>query len=332
MEADLGRRIINYLEKQTGAKKTIVPGDLLELDLGVDSLGRIELAAGLEKLLRVEIKDEIVGNAFTVRDLIQGIEPLLPSGAKMPEEEAIPSALRNWKEMLKGPPAEENLAKIDLSPGFGAWLACFLFTRMLKVIFKTFYSLKVEGRENFPRGGPYILYVNHTSYFDGFLVGAAVPHFLILDLFFVGFRPYFTVPVTRDLVKVGRIIPLDFSSHFLEALKSCYYVLENGKNLCLFPEGLRTLNGEVGNFKKGFGILAKETKVKQLVPILIEGAYEAWPRTSTFPKRHPIKVKIGKLLEIDQLEKEGLEEGASDSYDAICIAAKKHLVEMKGKK
>lgn len=330
MESESGKKIIDYLKKQTGIKKAITPSSLLELDLGIDSLGRIELASSLEKMLNIKIKDEVIGRSFNVADLITGIKPLLKEGAKaLPtKEKGITPGPEYWKRLLQVLPEKENLEKIDLNPGFGAWLAGFFFTCLLCVFFKIFYNLKVEGRENFPKESPYMLYVNHTSYFDGFLVGASLPNFPKLDLFFVGFRPYLVVPVVRNLVKIGRVIPLDFSSHLLEALRSCYYVMKNGKNLCLFPEGLRTLDGRINEFRKGFAILAKETGVK-LVPVILEGAFEAWPRTSKFPKRHPIKVKYGKALESQELEKEGFKMGAKDSYEAICIAARETLTKLK---
>ena len=86
--------------------------------------------------------------------------------------------------------------------------------------------------------------------------------------------------------------------------------------------------GKVGKFKKGFGILAKETGAK-LVPVAIEGAFEAWPSTAKSPKRHPIRVRFGKPLLPDNLEREGLAMGAQNSYDAICVAARRALVELK---
>ena len=66
------------------------------------------------------------------------------------------------------------------------------------------------------------------------------------------------------------------STHFLQALRSCYFILDHGKGLCFFPEGLRSTTGEIGEFKKGFGVLAKETGAK-LVPVAIIGAHAAWP-------------------------------------------------------
>ena len=74
--------------------------------------------------------------------------------------------------------------------------------------------------------------------------------------------------------------------------------------------------------------MAKETGAK-LVPVAIIGAHEAWPSTAKFPKCHSIKVKFGKPLLVGDLEKEGLELGADDPYEAICLAASKALIETK---
>ncbi|MDD5085462.1 MAG: AMP-binding protein [Candidatus Omnitrophica bacterium] len=335
LESEAGKKVIKYIRKQTGLKRPISPQDSLELDLGIDSLGRIELASVLERMFGAEIKDELIGSTFTVKDLITAVEPLLTGGgagiSEKAEEEITTTAPESWKDLLKTLPKKENLARIDLKPGVGAWLAALVFNLFAFLFFKIFYGLKVEGRENFPKTGPCILYVNHTSFFDGFLITASLPGPTRLDLFFIGFRPYFNVPIVRSLLKIGRIIPIDFATHFLEGLRSCYYVLENGRVLCIFPEGLRTLDGSIGEFQKGFGILAKEAGVKFL-PAVLEGSFEAWPRTNQFPKRHPIKVKFGKVLHPRELEEEGLKMGAKDSYEAMCIAARKALVELKEEK
>ena len=150
------------------------------------------------------------------------------------EKEEISYKPEGWAETLQGLPRKENLGKIDLNPGWWSWLGCFLFVCMTKTFFKVFHRLTVEGLENLPEERPYILYVNHTSYYDGLIVASSFRHFPRLDLFFVGFRPYFNVPIIRSLIKIGRIIPLDFSSHLLEALKSSYYVLKNKRACACF--------------------------------------------------------------------------------------------------
>jgi long-chain acyl-CoA synthetase len=156
----------------------------------------------------------------------------------------------------------------------------------------------------------------------------------VFQLFYFVFGPYFFRPFTesrvlRNFIKMARVIPFDFSTRFLEALRSCYFVLDRGKGLCFFPEGLRSTSGEIGKFKKGFGVLAKVTGAK-LVPVAIEGAHQAWASTAKYPKRYPIRVRFGNPILCEDLEKEGLAMGAQNCYDAICVAARKALIELKG--
>jgi 1-acyl-sn-glycerol-3-phosphate acyltransferase len=94
---------------------------------------------------------------------------------------------------------------------------------------------------------------------------------------------------------------------------------------------LRSSTGKVGKFKKGFGVLAKVTGAK-LVPVAIEGAHEAWASTAKYPKRHPVRVRFGEPLLPEVLEKEGRLMGAKNSYDAICMAARKALMDLKERK
>jgi long-chain acyl-CoA synthetase len=329
MISETAQKVITALKKHFDIEHEISPGDSLEIDLGIDSLGRVELASSMEKVFRIKIKDEVIARAFSVKDLILEIEALFERG----EEEAYegwdeaPRDENYWRELFRTPPEKENLNKIDLSPGFLSWIGGFLFLLPFHIMFKLFYRLRVEGTENIKGIERHILYANHTSYFDGLVIGSSFPGFPRLDMFFIGFRPYFNVIIIRSLIKIGRIIPIDFSSHLTEALRSCYYVLEKGRNLCIFPEGMRT-NGEIKEFKKGFAILAKESGAK-LVPVLLEGSYEAWPRTSKFPKRHPIKVTFGKAMNVDEAEKIGREAGLTDSYEAVCAGARKTLLELR---
>jgi long-chain acyl-CoA synthetase len=330
MESGIANKVIDYLKKWTKTKKEIRPDDLLELDLGIDSLGRIELASAVEQEFNMEIKEEVLGNAFTVRDLIVGIEALVKNGKRnlSEDEREITFGHDYWRRLFEVLPKEENLNKIDLNPGPLAWVVNFLFNCIDCLFFRLFYRLKTEGRENIPEEGPYILYVTHTSFYDGLVFVASLGVFPRMDLFFLGFRPYFNVPIVRNLMKLGRVIPLDFSSHLLEALRGTYHVLKNGKALCLFPEGVRTLDGKIGEFKKGFGILAKESGAR-LIPVVLEGVYEAWPRTARFPRLYPMKVKFGKAIDPKELEEKGLKMGAKDNFEAICMAARDQLVRLK---
>ncbi|MDP2921380.1 MAG: 1-acyl-sn-glycerol-3-phosphate acyltransferase [Candidatus Omnitrophota bacterium] len=339
--SDIGIKILKCLDEQCledqyDIRRPIILEDSLELDLGIDSLGRVVLATRLEAAFNVDIKDEAISRAFSVKDLILEVTDAL-RGAKgiPPEDQEISLGPDYWKENLQVLPKKENLELLELGTGYYAWLFRFILTAIDCLIFRLFFSIKEEGAENVPREEAYIIYANHTSFLDGPAIGASLPRRPVFQLFYFVFGPYFFRPfvksrVLMNLVKMGRFIPFDFSTHFLEALRSCYFVLERGKGLCFFPEGLRSSTGEIGKFKKGFGVLAKETGAK-LVPVAIEGTHEAWASTAKYPKRHPIRVRFGKPLLPEDLEREGLAMGSQDCYDAICVAARKALVELKEK-
>ena len=330
----IGKCILKCLKEQSGIRRAIILEDSLELDLGIDSLGRIELASALESAFSADLKVETISRAFNVKDLVLGITEALSGEKDIPiEDHETATGEDFWKKHLKVPPMEETMQMIELSTGYFAWLFRFVLTAIDCLIFKVFFNIKAEGAENVPKQGAYILYGNHTSFLDGPAIGACLPRRPVFQIFYFVFGPYFFRPfirnrVLRNFVKMGRFIPFDFSTHFLEALRSCYFVLNHGKGLCFFPEGLRSTTGEIGEFKKGFGVLAQVTGA-MLVPVAIEGTHEAWPSTAKNPKRYPIKVKFGKPLIPADLQKQGLSMGTQDPYVAICLAARKALMELK---
>ena len=336
IKSKVGIKILECLKEHSTITRPIVLDDSLELDLGIDSLGRIELATRLEAAFGVEIKNEAISKAFSVKGLISRITNALVGAQSIPlEDQGISLGPDYWKEHLNVPPKKENLEILELGTGFFAWLFRFSLTAVNFLVFRLFFNVKAEGAENVPKEGAYILYPNHTSFLDGPAIAACLPRRPVFQLFYFVFGPYFFRPFTesrvlRNFIKMARVIPFDFSTRFLEALRSCYFVLERGKGLCFFPEGLRAATGKVGKFKKGFGVLAKVTGAK-LVPVAIEGAHEAWASTAKYPKRYPIRVRFGKPLLCEDLEKEGMTIGAQNCYDAICIAARKALIELKEK-
>jgi 1-acyl-sn-glycerol-3-phosphate acyltransferase len=77
--------------------------------------------------------------------------------------------------------------------------------------------------------------------------------------------------------------------------------LREGAAVCLFPEGTRTEDGRIASFKPGFGLLCRRSKAA-VVPVLIEGAFEAWPRhKKLFYPGHSIVVQFGKPLTPEQI-------------------------------
>jgi len=337
IEGDISIKILKCLKGLSGIKRPIILEDSLELDLDIDSLGRIELASSLQLAFKADIKDEAISQAFSVKELILGIRDALKEakGILPEEDQGAPLVSGYWKKHLQVIPKDEHLGALEFSNGFFAWSFRFIIIAINYLIFKLFFHVKAEGAQNVPKEGAYILYPNHTSDLDGPAIAACLPRRPAFSLFYFIFIPFFFRPFIkssflRNLVKMIRLIPFDYSTHFLESLRSAYLVLQMRKGLCFFPEGLRSVTGKVGKFKKGFGVIAKESGAK-LVPVAIEGAFQAWSCTAKYPKRHPIRVRFGKPLLVEDLEKEGLAMGAKDSYEAIGVAARKALIELKDK-
>ncbi|MFH1397082.1 MAG: AMP-binding protein [Candidatus Omnitrophota bacterium] len=324
----VGRKIIEALKKSAKLEREISPSDHIELDLGIDSLGRVELIIALEQALNIRIPNELMAKIFTVKELILDIERLVPGeglqSAPIPELKSQTL----WNEILNEKPAKDIIKKLNLAPSRMTILGMWLFAEILRLVSRVIWGLKVLGTENIPRTGKCILCVNHGSYLDAFIVEAAMPASLRKGLFFVGFRAYFEQFFIKDIIKYIRVIPIDPGMHFVEAMQAASYVLKNDKMVCIFPEGQRTIDGNVKEFKKGVGILAKELNIP-LIPVLITGSYESWPRTKSLPRPYPIKITFGRPFNFDELKVEGLKLGAKDEYEAIALGIRQEVIKLK---
>jgi long-chain acyl-CoA synthetase len=328
ISSGVGRGVIEVLNKYVKIGRQIYPADHIELDLGIDSLGRVELVIALEQALNIRIPNELMAKVFTVKELILEIERLVPGEESQREPVLQGKSQTLWKEILNEKPAKGIIKKINLAPNRMTILGMLLFAEVLRLVFRVIWGLKVCGTENIPKTGKCILCVNHGSYLDAFIVDVSIPASLRKGVFFVGFRAYFEQPIIKNFVKYIRVIPIDPGIHFVEAMQASSYVLKNDKIVCIFPEGQRTIDGNIKEFKKGVGILAKELNVP-LLPVLISGSYESWPRTKSLPRRHPIKITFGRPFGFDELKKEGLQFGAKDEYEAIALGIREEVIKLK---
>ncbi|MBN1689215.1 MAG: AMP-binding protein [Candidatus Omnitrophica bacterium] len=328
LSSGVGRKIIEALKKHAKLEKQITPSDHIELDLGIDSLGRVELIIALEKMLHIRIPNESMIKAFTVKELILEMERLVPG--EWVQREPIPQvkSQTSWNEILNEKPAQEIIKKLNLAPNRMTISGMLLFAEILCLVFRVIWRLKVFGTENIPKMGKCILCVNHGSYLDAFIVEASMPASLRMDLFFVGFRAYFEQPFIRNIIQYIRVIPIDPGMHFVEAMQASSYVLKNNKIVCIFPEAQRSIDGNVKEFKKGVGILAKELNVP-LVPVFITGSYESWPRTRSLPRPHPVKITFGRPFDFNELKQEGLKLGAKDEYEAIALGIREEVLKLR---
>ncbi len=294
-------------------KQPVHIDDHLELDLGLDSLGRIELLSALQDLVNVGIDDTLALELFqarTVRELMEKARVALPQSAfdgLLAQGETV-----FWPQVLSQPPREETLRRIKLRFDLFDRFVSFLEIGLLKIFIQVVFFLRVKGRGNIPADAPFVISSNHVTYLDAFFVIAALPFSLLFKTYFVGFGSIFNHPLLAWAVRFHRLIPIDASIDLTEALKACQYVLKQGKVLVYFPEGQRSADGGLKEFRKGIGILLKESGARVL-PIYLKGAYKVWPRGQMIPVPAPVEVRIGNILELNELSSSSKD----DPYVAI---------------
>ena len=148
-------------------------------------------------------------------------------------------------------------------------------------------GLRATGRRNVPASGGAMLVSNHLSHLDVFVLG--IP--LIRPLNYVA-RSTLFLPVLGAFIRSVGGFPIQREGMGAEGLKETLRRLRNGGIVALFPEGTRSLDGELGELKAGIAVLATRAKVP-IIPAAVAGTYEAWPRSRPFPLPEPLRVHYG---------------------------------------
>jgi len=323
LNLDITKKIIDYISSELN--KPVYLDSHLEIDLGIDSLSKVELGLGLEALLRIKIPDELLYGVSTVREVILNLKDLIqgPSAIIYKTE----SVQKNWGQILKElPPAEKMLEKVRVEASFLDKLFALVFKTIFLFIFRIFWWLRVKGKEFLPAQGPYIICPNHASYLDGFVLFTSLPLSNAINGFFLGYSDIFEHPLVRWATKTSRLIPVDPNLHLTQALQYVSFVLRQKKIVCIFPEGRRSIDENMGEFKKGVGILIKELDIP-VIPVYIKGSHYSWPRTKRLPRPYPLKIIFGKPMHWQELIGEHRPEFVDD-YQAIAQGLRQEVVKL----
>ncbi len=257
------------------------PADNLELDLGLDSMERVELLVSLDQQMGANVPDSVSSEIYTVRDLVDAVIAHTGGGQR---------TATGWQDVIAEPPSETECETIDHDHPVAAPLY-FLGLRLIHLMLRDFFHLKVEGIEKLPTSAPFILCPNHQSYLDAPVVIACLPWKIMRDTFYVGTSEIFGSRLMRHLAELIRTIPIDPDSNLVPAMRAGAYGLRRKRVLVLFPEGERSIDGSPKLFKKGAAILAIHTQCP-VVPVALEGFFEAWPRGEKFRGLSKLKVRF----------------------------------------
>jgi len=196
--------------------------------------------------------------------------------------------------MLNFPNHQRSLAVATFQ-----WLVRWMFRIQLTLA----YRFRVHGLENFPESGSTLICSNHQSFLDPVVIGIASPQ----PLNYLARQTLFKVKPLQKFLTLNDAIPIDRESIGLAGVKESLKRLKRGEMLVMFPEGTRSADGELLPFKPGFELLARRTK-SRLLPIALDGCYQAFPRNAKLPKFGEIRVVIGKPIEFDEYKDWSAEE------------------------
>jgi len=179
---------------------------------------------------------------------------------------------------------------------------------LFRTFAKGFLSYRVVNEEKLIQKGGVLVVANHESFLDPPLIGVAFRD----AIYYLARKTLFRGP-TSWLYPRWNAIPVDQDNPDMTSLKKIIKLLKNGERVLLFPEGERTLTGELGKGEAGVGLIASKAKVP-ILPLRIKGAYEALPRGSGKLRRLPVTIVVGDPIDFS---KEELNVKGREAYQGI---------------
>lgn len=170
---------------------------------------------------------------------------------------------------------------------------------MLCVIWFTFsYRFRFFGQHHIPRSGPVLLVSNHQSMLDPIIVGIGSSH---RQFYAMARATLWNNKILGWMMNTLNAIPVDQDKPDASTIKRCIEVLKQEHALLVFPEGARTYTGKTEAFEPGTMLIIKRAK-PTIVPVALEGAFDAWPRVRKLPKLFGhIVCKYGEPIEASDL-------------------------------
>ena len=166
-----------------------------------------------------------------------------------------------------------------------------------QALFLSFFRGRVFGYHNVPHTGGVLLVCNHQSFLDPVLATLAIPrecHYMARDSLFKN-------PIFRWLIESLNAFPIKRGTADLGAIKETLRRLKAGQLVVTFPEATRTTDGSVAQMHSGVILLARKARVP-IVPGVILGAFESWPRHARLPRPRPVIIAYGTPLSPRMLE------------------------------
>ena len=291
----------------------IAPETRLIEDLGLDSLALAEIGELIGERASRDIAPEEIADLRTVADLQLlaaqpggNGRPRMPSYAKFadPYTPRLPAPLK--------------------------WLGRFAVRGAERALFDGWLKPKILGRGNVPANRNFIVVANHSSHLDFSLVGYALGA-IGEDMRVLAAKDYFfNTPARRFLASnFTSLMPFDRERAQLESLEDALAELAQGRSVLMFPEGTRSADGAIHEFKSGAGFLALRSRC-DVLPVLIRGTHDVMGKGSLVPRRHPVEVRIGRAITASELREVAASSEGAGAYRKIADLMRTAVLALSG--
>ena len=184
------------------------------------------------------------------------------------------------------------LRGVRLPAGLPSSSAHYCFMRKLcQVSMCALWNVRVFNRHYEPADGGAVYISNHQSFFDPMLIGMGLRR----PMNYMARDTLFRHPAFGRLISSVNAFPVRRGTADLAALKEAMRRIRAGGQVAVFAEGTRTRDGRIGAFLPGVAMLARRA-AKWTVPVLIDGAFEAWPRTQLLPGPGSVVVRYARPI------------------------------------
>jgi long-chain acyl-CoA synthetase len=318
LEQPEAQRALKIIRAASKTKPEMIrPNDNLELDLGLDSMQRVELLVSLEQELGGNVEESKLTEIYTVRELVDTVQESAGGG-----HDRVPQThFAGWKAVLEeesNDPEVLALAKNRAASEF----VLYVLSRLVQLFSYDWFQLKVKGLEKVPVQGPFILCSNHQSFIDAIIMSSVLPWPVFRNLFSVGTSDIFGSGFMRRMARWLRVVVVDPDVNLIPAMRAGAFGLRRGRILILYPEGERSIDGPPKTFKKGAAILSVHMQAP-IVPVAIDGFHDAWPRGKPFQKFAPLKIGFG-----DPIYPPPAAEASEEAYEKLTAELRARVVEM----
>ncbi len=305
------RWLIGVIASVTNRPAREIAIDSRLADLGFDSLMFVELATAIENAGGAISEPERFNEVQDVRELLSVVGRR--SSTARAESRSQADDQRTDSDEIYVPSFVRVAGNVA-----GDLLQRVLYDRFLKT--------RYEGQSNIPVHTNFIVAPNHCSHLDMGLTKMALGE-TGKDLVALAAADYFFDNKYKRAVMENftNLVPIERTGSLRQSLRHARSFLDRGYNAVIFPEGTRSITGQIADFKPVVGYLALASRVGVL-PVYLVGTYEAMPKGSNIIKNREVGARIGRFLPIEELEE--LTKGMARAEAYRLIAARvKHEVE-----